>query len=140
MKTLYAVTFHPEEPEYLCIADSEHEARDLTIDHAKDYEIPITGQFLIESQETHPDLNDFQSRYTLRNNPHDSMAGLGGKIFGSNGIEWDTVRESPPGTIWTLIESDGIWWICPGIHFVDRLGYLLTEQERVEDERHYLCE
>jgi hypothetical protein len=140
VKTLYAVNFDQDEPPHLCVADSEDEAREITLEYAADMEIPVGDSLQVDSEGTYPDLRDFERSYSLRRNPYDPMAGLGGTLFGWDGIEWDTVSQSPAGTIWTLLESDGIWWIGPGIHFVNRLGYLLTNEERVGDEVDYLYE
>jgi hypothetical protein len=140
MKTLFAVTFDKEEPEYLCTADNENEARYLTLERAAELEFSIRGELLVTNEGTYPDFEDFERLYSLRRNSHDQMSGLGGTLFAASGIEWDTVSQSPPGTIWTLIESDDIWWISPGIHFVNRLGYLLTNEERVGDYIQYLYE
>jgi hypothetical protein len=140
VKTLFAVTFDNDEPPHLCVADNEDEARDLTLEHAADSEFSIRGDLMVQSEGTHPDLEDFERRYALRSNPYDPMAGLGGTLFGATGIEWDTVSHSPPGTVWTLLESDAIWWISPGFHVVNRIGYLLTTEERTAEESDYLYE
>ena len=29
--------------------------------------------------------------------------------------------------LWTVVEAEGNWYITSGFHFVDRLGYILTE-------------
>lgn len=35
--------------------------------------------------------------------------------------------------IWTMVDCDGEWWLCPGYHFVNRLGYIVTEQPWDDD-------
>ena len=30
-------------------------------------------------------------------------------------------------TVWTVTEADGIWEIAPGLHYVNRMGYVITE-------------
>jgi hypothetical protein len=140
VKTLYAVTFDQEEPPHFCVADSEDEARDVALWYLAELEIPVRDGLLVDCEGSYPDFEDFERCYSFRRNPYDPMAGLGGMLFGATGIEWDTVSKSPPGTIWTLLESEGIWWIGPGIHIVNRLGYLLTVEERVGDEADYLYE
>jgi hypothetical protein len=140
MKTLFAVTFDNEELPHICQADNEDEARFLTLEWAAEHDFSIQCELSVKIEGAYPDIEDFERLYSLRRNSHDSMAGLGGALFGTNGIEWETVRNSPPGAIWTLIESDEIWWVSPGIHFVNRLGYLLTNEERIDDETHYLYE
>jgi len=140
VKTLFAVTFDNEEPPYPCVADDEDEARALTLEHAADSESSVRGEFLVKSEGTYPDIQDFELRFSLRRNPYDPMAGLGGTLFGTNGVEWDTISQSLPGTVWTLLQTDDIWWISPGLHVVNRLGYLLTKEERIGEEPDYLYE
>lgn len=40
-------------------------------------------------------------------------------------------RKANPRQVWTIVEgdSDGAWWLIPGIHFVNVIGYALTENE-----------
>ena len=140
MKTLFAVTFDNEKPPHFCVADDENEARDLTLERVAELEFSIHGELLVENEGTYQNIEDFERLYSLRSNSHDSMSELGGTLFGTSEIEWNTISQSPPATIWTLVESDEIWWISPGIHFVDRLGYLLTNEERIGDEIQYLYE
>lgn len=40
--------------------------------------------------------------------------------------------------IWTILEADGIMFYSSGFHFVNRLGYLITEEE-VEDGVEYIA-
>jgi hypothetical protein len=140
MKTLFAVNFDRDEVPHLCVADDEGHARDLTLQRAAEMEIPIRDQLSVNIEGTYPDFDDFEHRYSLRQNPYDPSAGLGGTLFAATGTEWETISKSPRATIWTLIESEDIWWISPGIHIVNRLGYLLTNEERTEAEPDYLYE
>ena len=77
-------------------------------------------------------------RYTLVQNRFDPFSALDGCVFGSVSEEMETVRNAPSENLWTLIESDGLWWILPGFHYVNRLGYLLTNEPRKYDEQEYL--
>lgn len=140
MKKLYAVTFSNEEPPHLCVAYDEGEARELALQRAMDLELSIGGELLVDFEGTYPDFDDFERHYSLRRNSYDPMAGLGGTLFGATGIEWDAVSQCSPSAVWTLLESEDLWWISPGFHFVNRLGYLLTNEERVGDEPDYLYE
>ena len=52
----------------------------------------------------------------------------------------DQVRSSMPGTdpasrnLWTIVEGDnGSLYADPGIRYVNRVGYLLTEEEWTDD-------
>lgn len=52
--------------------------------------------------------------------------GQGGCLFAVTGPEYRHVREQDPLAVWTLIEADGQLFIESGLHFVNRLGYLVT--------------
>jgi hypothetical protein len=40
----------------------------------------------------------------------------------------------PEKATWTLIEEDGVQWFVSGLHFVNRMGYVLTDL-RADDPR-----
>jgi hypothetical protein len=38
-------------------------------------------------------------------------------------------NESNPRTVWTIVEGDsGAWYLIDGLHFVNRLGYVITQK------------
>lgn len=47
-----------------------------------------------------------------------------------NLFQFDDVRDMPVEHVWTVVESgdcsDGTWYAAPGLHVVNRLGYVLT--------------
>lgn len=60
----------------------------------------------------------------------------GGCLFATNGDELQHVLAQDPRTVWTLVEADGRLFIESGLHIVNRLGYLVTE-EPVDDDTVY---
>ncbi len=52
--------------------------------------------------------------------------------FGTDGILWDNdhpiLKLVPANHIWTLLDEGGETWISAGAHFVNRLGYYITEK------------
>jgi len=62
--------------------------------------------------------------------------GSGGCLFASTGVEYQYVLAQDPRTVWTLIDADGCLYIESGLHFVNRLGYLVT-RVRVEPKTAY---
>lgn len=60
-------------------------------------------------------------------NPLDLNATFDGRMFETYGAELEFVCAQSPSTIWTLVECDGKIRICQGLHFVNRLGYFVTE-------------
>ena len=83
--------------------------------------------------------DEFDRRYQLlpnHLNPNASWAtGDGpGCLFETYGDEFAFVRRQDPGTVWTLIDGDsGGLWLVSGMHFVNRIGYLLSTTAVPED-------
>jgi hypothetical protein len=140
MKKVFMVTYSDDEPPEFHVADDAADALAEVLSRANELEIPVTGQTAVNLDGEYPDFDDFAQRYTLVKNPFDPFSALGGCTFAWIGKEWETVRNAPPEKLWTLIDSEGLWWISPGLHYVDRLGYLVTNEERGADERSYLYE
>src|SRR5438105_2970914 len=76
--------------------------------------------------------DEFDTRFPLRTNrfnPHASWAlgEGGGCLFETFGEELDFVRNQLPSTVWTLVDGeDGDMYLLSGIHFVNRIGYLVS--------------
>lgn len=58
---------------------------------------------------------------------HDVWGGLGLETFGK---DLDTVHKLDGFYVWTVMDGDSgnDQWISPGIHFVNRICYLVTEK------------
>lgn len=50
-----------------------------------------------------------------------------GTLFETYGEEFDYVRQQEPKFVWTLLSGEFGDHIANGMHFVNRLGYFLTE-------------
>ena len=52
-------------------------------------------------------------------------------------FEFAAVKDHPIKHVWTVVESgddaDGNWYAIPGVHYVNRLGYVLTEKPWEDD-------
>jgi hypothetical protein len=76
--------------------------------------------------------DEFDKRYPLRSNhlnPHATWAfgDAGGCLFETFGEELDFVRKQHPSTVWTLVDGeDGDMYVHSGMHFVNRIGYLIS--------------
>lgn len=138
MKKVFMVTFSDEEPPAFQVADDAPNALDEALSRAKELNIPVTLEPRVDLDGEYPDFDGFSQRYTLVKNPFDASAALGGCAFGWVGEEWETVRNTPSENLWTLIDCEGLWWISPGFHYVNRIGYLLTKQACRSDEWDYL--
>ncbi len=42
--------------------------------------------------------------------------------------EFDRIKEVDPTRVWTMVDSDGLTSIIPGIHYVNREAYYITEK------------
>jgi hypothetical protein len=71
---------------------------------------------------------DWVERYRPIKNPVPANSAFDGTMFETFGKEHDFVRAQPTDKIWTLLEEDGTTWIASGYHFVNRLGYFITEE------------
>ena len=50
-----------------------------------------------------------------------------GCMFETYGAELEFVCASNSKHVWTLVDCDGKLWICEGLHYVNRMGYFVTE-------------
>lgn len=51
-----------------------------------------------------------------------------GSMFETYGDELAFVRSQPNANIWTYVDGDGRTYLVSGYHFVNRLGYFITEE------------
>ena len=138
MKNVFEIKVCDDEPPLFCAADSFTDAMAEAIERANERGWRLTPQPEIYKEGEFPDFDDFSDRYTLESNPHDPMAGMGGYLFGWHGVEWEQVCGMQSNQVWTLIDNDDLWWISPGLHTVNCLGYLLTREARSGIEYDYL--
>jgi len=87
--------------------------------------------------------DEFYERFTPCKNEIDkNFTSFDGCMFETYGEELEYVqkiaRESPR-RVWTIVEVDGIMYYESGFHFVNRLGYLITEEE-IEEGIEYTVE
>lgn len=67
---------------------------------------------------------EFQTNYRPIKNP---FSADGSYMFETYGQELDFVRSAPANTIWTYSQVDYGFVTTEGYHFVNRLGYYVTE-------------
>lgn len=78
--------------------------------------------------------DEFDARYPLVTNHINPSAtwafGDGpGCLFETSGPEFEFVRRYDPRKVWTLIDGeDGDMYVTSGLHFVNRVGYLLSRE------------
>lgn len=69
----------------------------------------------------------------------DTNASGNGCMFETYGKEYEYVthvRDIAPDTIWTIVDCDGNLRITNGYHFVNRMGYFITEIECPDGAQH----
>lgn len=74
------------------------------------------------------DENTFWDTYKPIVNTIDKSASFEGHMFETYGEELAFVKSQPAEKIWTLCEEDGVTFIASGYHYVNRLGYFITEE------------
>lgn len=80
--------------------------------------------------------DQFYYQYKPIKNPLDDNASYEGCMFETYGLELNLVLsalERTPLKIWTISDCDGELIISSGFSFVNRMGYLITENPRPED-------
>ena len=76
--------------------------------------------------------DQFHDQYPLLTNhlnPHAAwgFGGAPGCLFETYGQELEFVRQQDPRTVWTLVDGEnGDTYLLNGVHFVNRLGYLVS--------------
>jgi hypothetical protein len=74
--------------------------------------------------------DDWRDAYRPVRNTIRTDAPFDGLMFETFGPELDAVRAADPACVWTLVSSDdddGLY-LLSGCHFVNRMGYLVTER------------
>lgn len=74
----------------------------------------------------------FDEQFTLVENHIDDNASWSGAMFETFGEELEYVRMKAQkgNNVWTILEGDDdTMFIVNGIHFVNRIGYLITREE-----------
>jgi hypothetical protein len=74
------------------------------------------------------DYDVWFEQYRPIQNPHDNNASFDGTMFETYGPEVEQVKAADVRCIWTLVDCDGRDVIESGWHFVNCLGYFITEK------------
>lgn len=80
--------------------------------------------------------DEFDKQYPLVGNHLDPNAGWGtnedgeGCMFETYGEEFAFVRKQDPATVWTWVDDDERPLLLGGLHYVNRIGYLVSTKPR----------
>ena len=84
---------------------------------------------------------EFDSKYHPVKNHMDGNAAYDGCMFETFGDEIQyvlSINKTAPKKVWTIIDNNDGWTgICAGYHIVNRLGYMITEEEWKDDGETY---
>ncbi len=81
---------------------------------------------------------DFEARFQPQPNHLNPDASFSGWLYETHGAEADFIGEfavKSPEHVWTVLETDEGISIVSGVHFVNRMGYIITK-EPVPDGHH----
>jgi hypothetical protein len=77
---------------------------------------------------------EWADQYRPIQNPYDNNASHDGRMFETNWLDHKFIKKHPNAVIWTLIDEGDLMWIVSGCHYINRIGYFITEVEH--DETH----
>lgn len=72
---------------------------------------------------------EWVDQYRPIQNPYDGNETHEGRMFETDGAGYEFIKAQDKKVVWTLIDEDGLTWISAGHHYVNRLGYFVTEIE-----------
>lgn len=70
--------------------------------------------------------DEWMDQYKPIRNPYNDSP-LDRTMWETFGEEFEHVKRQEPEKVWTIVEADGEWWLATGMHFVNRIGYCITE-------------
>ena len=76
---------------------------------------------------------DWFETYKPIKNELEADAPYDGCMFETYGEQLDFIRQRPESRIWTLVDCDGKLYVTSGYHFVNRMGYFITELPFTEE-------
>jgi hypothetical protein len=77
---------------------------------------------------------EWEEEYVPVKNHLDDNASFDGCMFETYDEEFvHVLRNADDKKVWTYVEGDEGLYIIPGLHFVNRLGYLITEKPYTDE-------
>jgi len=74
-------------------------------------------------------IDQWETTYKPRQNHLDPNASWNGLMYETHGAEWEFVKSQPNNNVWTWVDSDDGSSLISGMHFVNRIGYFICEQQ-----------
>lgn len=132
MTTLYLLRNPDEEEEEF----EDKGSREDTLEYAAEqWGIPVAGVRVMSTRQVH-DYDEWEVQFRPIKNSLRDDAPYDGRMFETFGEEEDYVKRQDPRLIWTVLDCDGLLWLSPGWHFVNRFGYFVTQKpfEKIDEE------
>jgi surface polysaccharide O-acyltransferase-like enzyme len=84
--------------------------------------------------EMNPQINHIVRAETAKSVADEDICSFGGTMYETYGLEEEYIRqmaqdEKTKKRVWTVLDCDGELIIAAGFHFVNRMGYIITEKE-----------
>ena len=77
---------------------------------------------------------EWEEEYVPVKNHLDDNASFDGCMFETHDEEFvHVLRNADDKKVWTYVEGDEGMYLIPGLHFVNRLGYLITEKPYTDE-------
>ena len=94
-------------------------------------------EITVEEIPTFPSFDEWEENFTALKNPHaqEGEQGLGEIMFDTDGDQYQTVRGFDSGKIWTIRNTEYGLMLTAGLGFVDRFGYILSEESFTEEDK-----
>ncbi len=94
-------------------------------------------EITVEEIPTFPSFDEWEEKFTALKNPHaqEGEQGLGGIMFDTDGDQYQTVRGFDSSKIWTIRSTEYGLMLTAGLGFVDRFGYILSEESFTEEDK-----
>lgn len=132
----------PYEEEYSTIVKAENE-KDAIQEAIKElnseYVVKTidSREITVEEIPTFPSFDEWEEKFTALKNPHaqEGEQGLGGIMFDTDGDQYQTVRGFDSSKIWTIRSTEYGLMLTAGLGFVDRFGYILSEESFTEEDK-----
>jgi hypothetical protein len=85
--------------------------------------------------------DEWLEKYTPIDNPFTEQGSYDNTLYETYGDEYEAIKIADvvnPRKVWTLIDNNEGWTgIVAGWHYVNRMGYFLTEEEWEDDQEEY---
>ena len=86
-----------------------------------------------------PDFHDLNEKFHVCEQDPETTESRHNHMLETYGKDLDKAKLTDPNHIWTIVDGDnGLNYICPGFHFVNRVGYLQTLKPWKSEEENFL--